>query len=389
MTATSSTTEYSYRDVWRVAGAAFIGMLGFGAVIPMLPIYLRDDVHASTFVTGVLVGLSSATALLGRVLAGQVADRKGRGAALTAGMIFCAVGGLLYLPFGGLWSLTAARLLHGLGEGFFMTASVAWVLDVAPLQRRSQALGFLASGIWGGVSVGPVIGQAMGNLTRVGWFLTISSLAVLVVIRWANEPPLVKHENPPRLFPKPIILPGVVLCFSNVTYAVMSGFLILLMRERGHGVVWAFSVYAFAVVFGRGALGSLPDRLGPRSTLFAGLTLMAIGNTTIALTHSIAMATVASAISGLGYAFPWPSLAVIVVDRVEPQEKAVAVGGMTAFYDIAVAGGSAAAGLIAGHFGYAAAFWLAVGSAFSAVLLLLATGLGIGHKPGHATEAVH
>jgi len=181
----------------------------------------------------------------------------------------------------------------------------------------------------------------------------------------------------------------VVLCFSNVTYAVMSGFLILLLRERGQGAVYAFSVFAFAVVFGRGALGSLPDRLGPRKTLFAGLALMAIANSTIALTHSMAIATVASAISGLGYAFPWPSLAVIVVDRVEPSEKAVAVGGMTAFYDIAVAGGSTAAGAIAGHFGYASAFWLAVGSALTAMTVLTITGLGKNHQLGQRHEIVH
>jgi predicted MFS family arabinose efflux permease len=116
---------------------------------------------------------------------------------------------------------------------------------------------------------------------------------------------------------------------------------------------------------------------------------MAAGNSTIALTHSIGIATVASAITGLGYAFPWPSLAVIVVDRVEPTEKAVAVGGMTAFYDVAVAGGSAAAGAIAGHWGYAAAFWLAVGSAITAAFLLLVTGLGLHHKPGQRHEIVH
>ena len=376
MTAAPPNSDNSFRDVWRVAGAAFIGMLGFGAVIPMLPVYLRDQAHASAFVTGLLVGVASAAALAGRVLAGQVADRKGRRIALIFGMVCCAIGGVLYLPFGGLWSLTAARLLHGLGEGFFMTASVAWVLDIAPVHRRSQSLGFLASGIWGGVSVGPVIGQALGTLSHVAWFLTFSSLAVLVVIRWVPEPPLVAHEKPPRLFPKPILLPGLVLCCSNVTYAVMSGFLILLLRDRGQGAVWAFSVFAFAVVFGRGALGSLPDRLGPRRTLFGGLALMAAGNCTIALTHSIAIAIVASAITGLGYAFPWPSLAVIVVDRVEPSEKAVAVGGMTAFYDVAVAGGSAAAGAIADHWGYAAAFWLAVASAACATIILLVTGLG-------------
>jgi MFS family permease len=135
--------------IWRIVGAAFIGMLGFGAVIPMLPVYLHEQVGASTFVTGLLVGIASAFALLGRLLAGKTADRRGRRLALLIGMAFCAGAGVLYLPFFGLWGIGPARVLHGLGEGFFVTAAVAWAVDVAPDNRRAQALGYLASGIWG------------------------------------------------------------------------------------------------------------------------------------------------------------------------------------------------------------------------------------------------
>src|ERR1700745_3736589 len=104
--------------IWRIVGAAFVGMLGFGAVIPMLPVYLHEQLGASTFVTGLLIGLSSAFALLGRLFAGKTADRRGRRVALLAGMGFCFVAGILYLPVFGVGFLGAARVLHGLGEGF-------------------------------------------------------------------------------------------------------------------------------------------------------------------------------------------------------------------------------------------------------------------------------
>src|SRR5215475_14036598 len=102
--------------IWRVVGAAFVGMLGFGAVIPMLPVYLHEQQGASTFLTGLLIGASSAFALLGRLLGGKTADRKGRRVALLLGMAFCAAAGVLYLPVFGLWAVPPARVLHGLGE---------------------------------------------------------------------------------------------------------------------------------------------------------------------------------------------------------------------------------------------------------------------------------
>ena len=150
--------------IWRIVGAAFVGMLGFGAVIPILPIYLHVEAGRSTLITGLVIGLASAFALLGRLLAGKVADHRGRRLALLIGMAFCAVAGVLYLPIFGMWGMIPARVLHGLGEGFFVTAAVAWAVDIAPGNRRAQALGLLSSGIWGGVSVGPAIGQALHSM---------------------------------------------------------------------------------------------------------------------------------------------------------------------------------------------------------------------------------
>ena len=105
--------------IWRIVGAAFVGMLGFGAVIPILPVYLHVQAGASTFITGLMIGLSSAFALLGRLFGGKRADRNGRRIALVFGMGFCAVAGVLYLPVFGLQTMALGRVLHGLGEGIF------------------------------------------------------------------------------------------------------------------------------------------------------------------------------------------------------------------------------------------------------------------------------
>src|ERR1051326_8418906 len=98
--------------IWRIVGAAFIGMLGFGAVIPVLPVYLHEQVGASTFVTGLLIGLSSGFALVGRLFAGKTADRRGRRIALLIGMALCIMAGILYLPVFGLSALALGRVLH-------------------------------------------------------------------------------------------------------------------------------------------------------------------------------------------------------------------------------------------------------------------------------------
>ena len=351
-------------------------MLGFGAVIPMLPVYIHEQSGASTFLTGLLIGLSSAFALLGRLLGGKTADRRGRRTALLLGMLFCAAAGVLYLPFFGLWAMAPGRILHGLGEGFFVTAAVAWAVDLAPENRRAQTLGFLSSGIWGGVSVGPAIGQALGTMGRVALFLTASSLAVVAIISFMREEPRPHEHERTRWFPPPVLLPGIILGFGNVTYAAMSGFLILLLRQRGHPANWAFPAFAFAVLFGRAAFGGLPDRVGPRRSLYAGYVFLAAGLLALAIGRSSVLDVPASLLVGLGYAFPWPALASLVIARVPAAERAAALGALTAFYDLFVAGSSAVAGAVAGYFGLASVFWLALCSIGAAVVMLLLTGIG-------------
>ncbi len=370
--------------LWRIVGAAFVGLLGFGAVIPILPIYLHEGVGASTFVTGLVIGLASAFALLGRLFAGKVADRRGRRTALLMGMSFCAAAGILYLPIFGLWGLGPARVLHGLGEGFFITASVAWVVDIAPAARRAQAMGILSSGIWGGVSVGPAIGQALGSLPKVALFLTASSLAVLAFMFFTDEELRPHAVGPARWFPPAVLLPGLILGCGNVTYAAMSGFLVLLLRERGHDSRWAFSAFAFAVLFGRFAFGGMPDRMGPRRSLLIGYFFFGVGLIAIAVSHNALFDVPASLVIGIGYAFPWPALALIVVNRVRASERASALGALTAFYDAFVAVSSAIAGAVAGHFGLTAVFWFAFLCMCGGVVLTLTTSIAKVGPPAHS-----
>lgn len=371
--------------IWRIVGAAFVGMLGFGAVIPMLPVYLHEQAGASTFLTGLLVGMSSAFALLGRLLAGKTADRKGRRIALLLGMAFCAAAGILYLPVFGLAAMAAGRVLHGLGEGFFVTAAVAWAVDVAPDNRRAQTLGYLSSGIWGGVSVGPAIGQALGTMTSVALFLTVSSIAVIVIVYLMQEHARPHAHAGSRWFPPPVLLPGIMLGLGNVTYAAMAGFLILLLHHRGHGTAWAFSAFAFAVLFGRAAFGGLPDRMGPRRSLLAGYACLAVGLTAIVAGLGPQFDVPAALLVGLGYSFPWPALASVVVGQVPISERAAALGALNAFYDLFVAASSAVAGAAAGRWGFNAPFWIALACVGIATAMVLTIGAGAARS--HAPES--
>jgi MFS family permease len=372
---------------WRVVGCVFMGMLAFGAMIPLLPVYLRDHLHSSPFLIGFVIGLSSAFAVLGRLFAGSTTDAKGRRFTFAVGISLCACAGILYLPVFGLVGVTVGRVFHGVGEAFFMTAAVTWIVDLAPAQQRAQALGFFASGVWGGLSLGPLIGQMFPGWQSAAIFVTVSSLVVLAVIWTAHEEAVLHPHAPPPIkanIPRPVWVPGFVLGFANVAYAAMAGFLVLLLRDRGPGGKYAFASFALCVLFTRTLLGSLPDRMGPRKTLFIGLAMLIAGLVLIAATRNPTVATFASALVGLGYSFPWPSLAVVVVRSVGDNERATALGALNAFFDLFVSLGALASGALAGKFGYSSVFWLAAASATCAAVIAWVTG--VGREPATAPQ---
>ena len=123
------------------------------------------------------------------------------------------------------------------------------------------------------------------------------------------------------------------------------------------------------VLLSRFFLGGLPDRIAPSRTFYAGLCAMATGVTIVAFTRGPLTSIAGAAILGLGFSFPWASIATTVLRRTPSQQRGSAVGVLSAFYDLFVGGSSFAAGTLAGNFGYRAAFLLALGGIMVAAVV--------------------
>ena len=77
-----------------------------------------------------------------------------------------------------------ARALLGAGEGFFLVAALAAASDLAPPDRRGEALSFLSLSLYLGIAIGPLIGEAVlgdGDFALV-WLVTAAIAGVAVVL---------------------------------------------------------------------------------------------------------------------------------------------------------------------------------------------------------------
>jgi MFS family permease len=362
-----------------VFAVTFAGLLAVGAVLPVLPRYVHGPLDGGNIAVGVVVGSYAATGLLLRPIAGRFADRRGRRPTVLVGSLLVAASGFLYLlPFG-IPGLVLARLVLGAGEGTVFTAGSAWIVDLAPADRRGRVIGLYGLAVWGALSIGPLIGELLLHASgyRLVWLfagaMPLIGAAIAARVPDPYRPAAgIEHEEHP-LIAREALRPGAALALASTGYATVAAFVVLHLDARGigHGAL-AFGAFATMVVLTRLVGGDLPDRIGPARVAAAAAVVEAIGLATIGVAGSLAVAIAGSLAMGAAFSLLYPSLSLIVVERVPEGRRGAALGTFTAFFDAGVGIGAPLAGLAAALSDYEGAFLLS-----AAIALLSATAIAV------------
>lgn len=353
------------RPLYALSAATLLAFVAVGAALPALSPFVRGPLHSSDLAAGIVVGCYAATSVFSRPFAGRFADRHGRHTVFIAGALVMAAGGVVYLLARDVPVLIAGRLIVGAGEGALYTAAATWTVDVAPPGRQGFALGRFGLAVWGGLALGPLIGElarSLGGFDAV-WAVTAVLPVVCALVAWPlSEPATVLRDadKPHPLVPRATWRPGLALLFGNIGYGALAGFAVLfLASQRIGGGAIVFTAFAVAVVASRILFAHVPDAVGPtRGGSIAAVT-EALGFVVIAASHSLAGAIVGAAVVGVGFSLLFPSLALLVVSRVPEDGRGAAMGAFSAFFDAGVGIGAPLAGLTATLAGYPAVFVMA------------------------------
>ncbi len=339
MSATVSARDsQNHRAVFAPLILTLFVFVSVGLLIPLTTTTVVDRLQEPKKFIGYAIGAMTLGAFCGRLIAGALIDSFGTRLGLRVASAIVVISGLIYMVPVTMPSFLGARFLHGLGEAMVYTCAATLVISHVPTERRSRFLGLLGSAVWGGLSVGPALAENITRIESAGIFTAIAGLALFVVAQLLRN--LSPPEHPNRrlwpTFPRPAIIPSVCVGCYNLGYAAITGFLILHLRTNNIDPKHSLSFYAFAVLFGRIALGGIPDRLGPRPSLIAGLTAMFVALGAISLAPSQLAVRIALVLFGLGYSMPFPALASIAVDRTRETERASTVATLGIVYDVFV-----------------------------------------------------
>lgn len=345
-----------------VTAATFAYFFAVGTTLPVFPRYVEEALGGSPVGVGIVVGAFGVTAVVLRPLAGRWSDRSGRRWLLVAGAAVVGVSVAGYHVAANVPTLVLLRLVTGAGEAAFWVAAAAVVGDLAPPERRGEAVSLFSLALYGGLAAGPMVGEALFARWGFGPVWAVSAVACLVAAAVATATPETRPEGaaaaqPGSFVHRRAMLPGAALAAIIWGLAAFTAFMPLYAVDVGlGGSRYLFLLYAGIVLVIRSAGARLPDRLGAGRAGSLSLSATAAGLVLIALWTTPAGLYAGTALFAVGQGLGFPALMTLVVNSAKPAERGAAVGTFMAFFDLAFAVGPITLGWVAHSAGYGGVF---------------------------------
>jgi len=362
--------------------AVFLDLVGFGIVVPQLPL------AAARFTSsGLVIGLVVATdSLLSFLLAprwGRLSDRFGRRPVILLGLAGSAIA---YTVFGLATSLAAiflARLLSG-SLGATVNVAQAALADTTPPEQRSRAMGLIGAAFGLAFTVGPALGGIASKRGEgvpgllAGGICLLNFLFAWVFLRESRTRRTQDWGATARV-PRAALLVtfAATLAFTTM-YVVFQQFATQQLGLTRAGISYAFTLVGLVSVVVQGRLvRRLAPKLGELRLVIWGGGLMAVGLALLPLLVTLP-AHGAAQLGGLGlsvallsagFSFIGPCVAGFVSRNTPADDQGRVLGTLQSIGAGARILGPPLLGVLAEKGGFAAAFGLsAVAGALSAAI---------------------
>lgn len=335
---------------------AFVFFFYIGIMLVTIPLFIENELGSGEFGIGLAVASFAVAAIFARPFLGRLIEQFGRRTVMMSGAMLAAASGALTGLSTELWHVLALRALMGLGEAALFVGAATLIADLAPPHRRAEAASYFSVAVYGGIGLGPTIGEWVldddrFNLTFIlaaGFALAAAFTVLGVPKRVDRSSAPAPSDRKPPLFHRAAFWPGVVLASGIAAFSVFAAFLPEYSRSVGLGGSGGLFLLYSGVSLSLRLFGAkLPERLGEHRMVTVALVSLAAGSFLVAAIGESWALWLGAAVIGVGMAFLYPSLMANVVNRVRDDERASALSSFTMFFEI----GSVVGGVVLGGLG--------------------------------------
>lgn len=412
------------RQLTFLAAALFTVSLGYGALMPVLPIWLTQfsastDAAEIARQVGFMSGAYAAGVLVGAPLWGYLSDRIGRSRILIIGMVgFVASLLLLLAPIsGGLWVIYALRTATGLCVAAVIPMVPAIVAEHTSEAQRAQRFAWLGATSLVGFLFGPglnalalgVAGRfdASSAVLAANLVIVMSAAlgaAIMLALAWTLpvRPTTAVSTDIVGTTNKAL---NVVALFalSGVVMFVLSGFEVgIVLQGQQHvglttqqiSLILAECSLMMLAVNALLFFTSLLQKVPSRTLIVVGMLLGLTGLALLAVHEKTEWMYLGVSLTAAGIGLVLPVIAYLAAGT-SPQRLGTTMGGIAAAAGLGQVLGSAAGGWMFGELAQSSYGWLSLPLIFTLLVMLLRPHWGrrqsvaresrLGETGGHAT----
>jgi MFS family permease len=367
--------------------AGLLFWMSIAILLPTLPAYI-DKIGIGQEHLGWIMGSFAIGLLATRPIVGKLADTRGRKFVLLIGTIVAAIAPLGYLTVTSIPLLMVIRAFHGISIAAFATAYSALVVDVSPIQKRGEIIGYMSLANPVGVALGPALGgylQVAGLYGTIFWISIIFGflsylganqlVAKSVIVTSEIESPTTTSIG--QILTNPALgIPAAVLLLIGFPFGALHTFMPLYIQSShialNPGLFYTMA--ALASFSARTVIGSRSDRYGRGIFIAGSLCCYTLGMCFLAKGGSVINFVAGAILEGLGTGTLIPMVIALVSDRSQPEHRGQVLSTCTAGLDLGIAIASPLFGAVVARLGYHGVFLIGAGLAFTAILLFLGWG---------------
>lgn len=341
-----------------------IVLISFFDMFSQLPIMspFAKSLGASPAFIGLIVGMYSFSNMFGNIFAGYWIDKQGGKRVLLFGFTLTAATLLLYTIVTTPEQLMAVRFIHGLFSGFLVPAAFTVLANREKESKQGKSMAI--SGVAVGISaiIGPAFGGIVASRYNVEWvFISIACvmlfIAICSVIILPNRPHSKNKMKKQPVYSLISILKTPILAFSFIgafslmfAQGVLAYMLPLQVESLNHGTHYSgmllstFGITAI-LIFGL-PTNRLFDKYKHHHTMMLGMTIIGFALILLSIAASLPFLFICMVLYGAGFAFLFPSISAMLVEKTNEETRGKAFGLFYAFFSLGVVAGSSLTGIL-------------------------------------------
>jgi DHA1 family tetracycline resistance protein-like MFS transporter len=359
------------RRMLTILSIVFVQMAGAAMILPILPLYAERQFDMSpTTVTLLITSYFLAQFFAGPYL-GRLSDQYGRIPLLVISQLGSAVSFFMMAAAGGPLVLFMARAVDGITGGNIIIAQ-AYITDITPREKRTEALGYILAIFGLGFIIGPALGGILSAWlgSRMPFIIAgLASVITAMMCRLFLEETVERAKEVRRSAARPGLSPAEITQSPALVIILVIAFI----GQFGLGLLQStFALYSAAILF-RGAsdqatnlgvglllavvglgqfitqtwlIGPLKRRFGDALLVIQGSLLRTVGFVILAGFASILLSAAGSLFFAIGMGLMMPPLQSLATQTVNDTKRGSVLGVYQSSVSLAIIISTAIAGLI-------------------------------------------